>query len=388
MERSIRGRQEYQGLMGPTPEQSQATLRLRSPQMYETLIEGAFGGALANAELSRAHREIATVAMLASMGGAEPQLAAHTRAALLQGVTPSELLALAEHVSVYSGFPRALNALNAIDQVLTEENFPKPAQLRRATLRDHETVVAQKGGSVPAVILLHAIGLDWRMWEPVMDQLAIGRRVFAYDIRGHGWAAGAPNQATMADNAEDLIAILDELGLEKAHIVGLSYGGAIAQTAAIAHPERIESLALLATTDQSALDTLESRARSGEIDGMQAQIAPTLSRWFTSGALAENGWGVRYARERILRANPADWAAAWRTLKTLDVQGKLSTFSAPTLVVGGELDISSTPEIMTALAKRIPGSIYEELPKTTHMQTLESPQLVVETLDKFLPTEK
>ncbi|MFE3984602.1 alpha/beta fold hydrolase [Nocardia tengchongensis] len=384
MDRNELGAQEYAALIGAAPEQALAEVARRSPQMYEAVVGGAFGGALAHAELGRAAREIATVAITATLGGAERQLASHTRAALHNGVAPSELLALAEHVSVYAGFPRALNALTVIDEVLTEQGVARPVPLRRITVRDHETVVAQRGESGPAVVLVHALGLDWRMWEAVMEELAVGRRVFAYDIRGHGAAAGSPSPFTMADAGADLIAVLDALGLDRAHVVGLSYGGGIAQTAAVAHPERFESLALLATTDYP-FDAFESRARSGEVDGMEAQVVPSLTRWFTPAALAVNSWSVRYARERVLRGNPADWAAAWRAFIGLDVQGRLAEFPSPVLVLAGTADASTTPAIMSGIAERIPGATYRELPGTPHMQTLEQPALVAAALTEFLP---
>lgn len=380
MNREDRGSREFEALIGGDPEVTLAEVRRRSPQMYEAMIEGIFAGTLSNAELSRRDRELATVAVLAALGGAEAQLTTHVRAALHNGIAPSELLALAEHVSAYAGFPRALNALAVIDEVLSSN----PAQLRKIGLRDHETLVAQCGESGPAVVLLHALGLDWRMWEPVMDRLAEGRRVFAYDLRGHGRAMGAPSSFTMADTAADLVGVLDALGLEQAHVVGLSYGGGIAQTAAVAHPERLLSLALLATTDHP-FTAFEGRARAAETEGMAAQVVPSLTRWFTPAGLAVDGWGVRYARERVLRGEVADWAAAWRAFKGLDVQGRLAGFTAPTLVLAGEADASTTPEIMTALAKRIPSATYEELPGTPHMQTLERPELVAEALDSFLP---
>jgi 3-oxoadipate enol-lactonase len=387
MDPITRGLREHEALMGTRAEDALADVRRRSPQMYEAVIGGAFGGPLAGAELSRADRQIATIAMLAAGGAAEPQLARHARAAVHQGVTAPELRALCEQVAVYAGFPRALNALAVIDEVLTEAGIAPPATLNRVRLADHETVVAQRGESGPPVLLLHALGLDWRMWESVMGTLSASRRVFAYDIRGHGTAAGSPSPFTMDDTAADLVAVLDALGLDRAHVVGLSYGGGIAQTAALRHPERFDSLALLATTDYP-FDAFEARARSGEVDGMAAQVIPSLTRWFTPEALATNAWGVRYAREQVLHGNAGDWAAAWRAFKGLDLQGRLANVAAPVLVLAGERDASTTPEIMNGIAKRIPGAVYQELPDTPHMQTLERPELVAEALDDFLPTGK
>jgi 3-oxoadipate enol-lactonase len=102
--------------MGSTPEETLAAVRASSPQLYETVVDGAFGGPLARPELTRRDREMATVAVLAALGAADPQLRTHATAALGNDVAPSELLALCEHVAVYAGFPRALNALHQIDQ--------------------------------------------------------------------------------------------------------------------------------------------------------------------------------------------------------------------------------------------------------------------------------
>ena len=158
--------------MGTAPADTLAQLRDRAPLIYDTLIESMFAGPLSHPELGRTQRELATVAVLAALGGAERQLAIHTRAALQLGLQPSELLALCEHVAAYAGFPRALNAVAVVDEVAREAGHPRPPRLRHVTLEDHETVVAEAGESGPPVLLVHALGLDWRMWEPVMSELA------------------------------------------------------------------------------------------------------------------------------------------------------------------------------------------------------------------------
>jgi 3-oxoadipate enol-lactonase len=384
MDQESRGRQEFEALMGRQPEEMIGAVRDRSPELYETLLTFGFGGPMTRAELARPDRELATVAMLAALGGAEPQLETHAVAALHNGWAASELRALAEHVALYAGFPRGLNALAALDRALSAAGQPRPAAMTKVRLADHETVVAAAGDSGPAVLLVHALGLDWRMWEPLLPRLSAGRRVFAYDVRGHGAAHGSPAPFTMDDTADDLAAVLDAVGVDAAHVVGLSYGGGIAQTAAVRHPDRVASLARLGTTDHP-FDAFEARARSAETDGMPAQVVPSLTRWFTPEALAVNGWGVRYARERVLRGDPVDWAAAWRSFMGLDVQGRLSAADRPTLVLAGERDASTTPEIMSAVAAAIPGATYQELPGTPHMQTLERPELVEEALDQYLP---
>jgi 3-oxoadipate enol-lactonase len=378
-----RGERELTAQMGASGAEQMAALRRRSPELYETVVAGLFGGPLARPELSRADRELVTVAVLATLGGAETQLGPHVAAALHQGVAPAELRALCEHVLVYAGAPRALNAMAVVDDALTRAGVPHPARRRRVALSDHQTTVYEHGEAGPPVVLLHALGLDGRMWEAVMPALAVGRRVVAYDLRRHGSAGGAAPY-TLAAAAGDLVALLDALEFERAHVVGLSYGGGIAQTAAVARPERFLSLSLLATTD-FPFEAFESRARSAETEGMEAQVAPSLTRWFTPAALAADPPGVRYAREQVRRGDPAGWAASWRAFEELDVQGRLAAFPAPVLVLAGGADASTTPEIMRGIAGRVPGATYEELDGVPHMQTLERPEAVAAALDRFLP---
>ena len=382
-----RGFRTFRSLTGRDAEQALGGLRARSPQMYRWLVDGAFTLPLADQRLSSRDREIATVAVLSALGGAEPQLRVHLEAALGHDITPDELRALVEHISVYAGFPRALNALDEVSEALAGTDAAAPVPVRPLTLSDHTTQLAQDGDSGPAVVLLHALGLTWQMWEPVIRSLARGRRVFAYDLRGHGAAAEAPAPADLTVLADDLLEVLEAAGVDSAHVVGLSYGGAIAQTFAARHPAPVASLTLAATTDQP-FDSFAERADAVERDGTAAQVATSLTRWFSPEALAENRWGVRYARECVLRADPAQVAAAWRAFSRLDVAGRLRHWERPTLVLCGERDGSTGPLVMQGLAQNVGGATYVQLPGAPHMPTLETPDLVIDALDRFLPREQ
>lgn len=384
--RGLHGAAQFARLMHRDPDQALSAVRSSSPQMGEWLLSGAFAGPLSGSDLTMVQRELATVAVLAALGDTRPQLAMHVSAALGHGITATELRAVASQVSVYAGFPRALNALEVIDRVLREAGADAPAALRKVSLSDHTTTVAHLGTSGPPVVLVHALGLDWRMWEPVIADLAVGRTVYAYDVRGHGSAADAALPSSMKDLAIDMFDVMDALGLDSAHLVGLSYGGGIVQTAATLDRDRFASMSLMATTNL-AFEAFEGRARSIEDHGMAAQVAPSLVRWFTADGLAINGWGVRYARDAVLRHDPHHAAAAWRAFKTIDVKGRNGGFSAPTLVLAGECDASTSPQVMSGIAGDIPGARYAEMPGTPHMPTLERPELVVNALNAFLPRE-
>jgi len=246
--------------------------------------------------------------------------------------------------------------------------------------------VTIRGTHGPAVLLVHALGVDQRMWEPVLDRLAVGRRVITYDVRGHGTAAAAPIPFTMADLAADLLGVLDACELESAHVAGLSMGGAIAQSAAVADPARFASLTLVAAPDRPLPEAFEERASIAETQGMAPLVEPTLQRWFTPAALAADTPGVQYARECLTAFDPATWAAIWRGYSTLDVYGRLQDFPAPTLVLAGEADASIPVAGMKAIAGRI-GARFEVVPGAPHLQTLECPDAVADALDRFLPAE-
>jgi 3-oxoadipate enol-lactonase len=253
---------------------------------------------------------------------------------------------------------------------------------------DHETTVTARGTRGPAVLLVHSLGLDRHMWDPVLDRLAAGRRVFAYDVRGHGSASGAPLPFTMAAAAADLAAVLDSLELETAHVAGLSLGGAIAQSAAVAAPARFASLTLMAAPDRPVPAAFEERARLAEAGGMAAVADSTLERWFTPGALAAGTEGVRYARECLTSFDPATWASIWRGYGGLDVYERLGGFPAPALAIAGDADASIPVDGMAAIAARIGGGArFEVVRGAPHIQTLERPDEVAGVLGAFLPAE-
>lgn len=382
-----RGSRTFRQLTGRDAQWALAALRVQAPQMHRWLIQGPFSMPLADLRLSWREREIATVAVLTALGAVEPQLRVHLEAALHHGITADELRALVEHTSVYAGMPRALNALESVGDVVAGAADATPVPVCSLELSDHLTELATVGERGPAVVLLHALGLTWQMWEPVMRQLAQGRRVLAYDLRGHGSAVDAPAPADMTALADDLRDVLAAVGLDGAHIVGLSYGGGVAQTFAARHPGSVHSLTLAATTGRP-FDAFTERAEAVELDGTAAQVGSSLARWFTPEGLAENRWGVRYARECVLRGDPAQVAAAWRSFARLDVAGRLSSGDWPTLVLCGERDASTGPAVMSELASAIPGAAYVELPGAPHMPTLETPELVIAALDRFLPRDE
>ena len=380
MDRRSIGAHELQAIDGERGAAVVRAVRQTSPTLADALTEFAFGQIFCKAELGRRERELATVAILGAIGGAETQLRVHLGAALRSGVDPDELIALCEHLAPYAGIPRALNVLREVRALIEELDIALPRAARRLDIGDHETVYSETGQGEP-YILIHSLGADWRVWRDVIPQMIEEYRVIAYDLRGHGYASNAPKIEAMQTYVDDLARLLDELNLRKVRIAGLSLGGAIAQMFALQHPERVSSLALLSTMERGARETYVARAEAAERDGMAAQVAPTLLRWLTPEIIAENPWYVRYLRERVIRAQVPNWAAAWRTLAGFDVANRLGELRVLTHLIAAEADGQATgPEVMKALADRIPQARFSVVAGAPHLSPLVKPHEVATLL--------
>ncbi len=181
------------------------------------------------------------------------------------------------------------------------------------------------------------------------------------------------------------IDLLDVLGLEHAHVAGFSLGGAVAQLAALAAPERISSLVLVCTMARAKPELYLERALAAEEHGStEVQVAPTLRRWFSDEALATNPWYVRYARERIRHASVAHWSHWWRSFSTLDILDDIAAIGCPTTVVAAEHDRSTFPSEMQELAERLPNATFHVVPNGSHLTVLEHPDRIAELVRAHL----
>ncbi|MFC6171839.1 alpha/beta fold hydrolase [Loigolactobacillus jiayinensis] len=329
-----------------------------------------------------------TLALLIGMGDMDDQLQVYVKAATDSGATDNEIQDVLNLASIYTGNPRAVNAARAIAPYLKQESDRLRPNVKEELINvgDHETMVWDNHAAGFPIILIHCLALDHRTWREVYPELAkTGARVIAYDIRGHGWARNAPVTKDLDQLAQDLHQLLVQLDIKQADIYGASYGGAVAQAFATAYPEATRSLALIAT-GLKGFPVLAQRAVAAEKDGMAAQVAESLIRWFTPETIARNPWEVRYGRECVLHISVANWAAAWRAMAAGDATETAGALKMPVLALGGQQDASAIPPIMQQLAAAYPNSKLVSLDPGTHMMPMEQPQAVAEQLTKFYQT--
>jgi 3-oxoadipate enol-lactonase len=239
------------------------------------------------------------------------------------------------------------------------------------------------------LILLHAFPLNGRMFEPQMEALSGGRRVIAPDYPGFGRSPRTPAQPDVRYYAEGVRGLLDRLGLERVVLGGVSMGGYVAFGCMRLFPERVSGLILANTRpDADPEETRESRnnmARRVADEGVEVLVELQMPRLLARDTLERNEEVVQKVRDMILESSPGGVVAALGAMRERpDSTPLLGEIEIPTLVIGGEEDEISSPEVMGAMAEKIPGSRHVTLPRAGHLSNLEAPESFNAALTEFL----
>lgn len=235
------------------------------------------------------------------------------------------------------------------------------------------------GGPGTPVVLLHAFPLNGRMWEPQVAALAGERRLITPDYPGFGRAPRTPAQPDVRYYAEEVRSLLDRLELERVVLGGLSMGGYVAFECLRLFPERVAALVLADTRpDPDTEEAKENRRRlarrvAEEGVGVLAETQP--ERLLSPRTLREKPEVVERVKGMILESTPGGVVAALGAMRDRpDSTPLLEKIRVPTLVIGGEDDGISPPEVTARMAKRIPEARHVVLPEAGHLSSLEAPE--------------
>jgi 3-oxoadipate enol-lactonase len=239
----------------------------------------------------------------------------------------------------------------------------------------------------PVVVALHAIATHRALWTAQAAVWSSTWRVLRLDLPGHGASPGPSADLSLADYADQVVAVLDEAQVPRGAFVGLSFGGMIAQAIALGHPQRVTALVLAHTsarTEAPVREIWERRLGQFQRHGLAAQVEPTLDRWFTRSFAQASPLTLRWVGEQIAATSPAGYASAVRAIQALDHLDRLAEVRVPTLVIAGEADAAVPPAAAAALADRIPGAELVVLPHAAHLGNVEQPVAFTETVGRFL----
>jgi len=234
------------------------------------------------------------------------------------------------------------------------------------------------GTGEPALVLLHAFPLHAGMWAPQVGHLSSTNRVIAPDFLGFG-GSDAPEtmyRYTMLGYADVVAGLLDHLGLERVVLGGLSMGGYVAFAFLRHYPERVSGL-ILADTRAAADTTMAFEKRTDQQDQVARIGTTALIETLLAGLLSEETRANRLdlvEQVRRLMANPPiGFIGALEAMKHRpDATEELASVTVPTLVIVGEDDALSPPDVARDMQERIPHSELAVLPHAGHLSNLEA----------------
>ncbi len=242
----------------------------------------------------------------------------------------------------------------------------------------------------PAVVLIHGLGLTRRStWQEMVASFARHFRVIAYDLCGHGETRLPDKPVSLTLLSEQLICMLDELGIERAALVGFSLGGMINRRCAMDHPDRVSALAILNSPHERGEEQqklVEERARDTGAGGPAANIDTTLERWFTEGFRRDHADIVTSVRDVVLANDHGNYAAHRQVLAegVKELIRPQPPITHPALIMTCENDTGSTPAMSTAIGEEIAGSEVIIVPHLQHLGLIEKPDTFTTPVIEFL----
>ena len=241
-------------------------------------------------------------------------------------------------------------------------------------------------GSGSPLLLIQGLGYARWGWAPVVPALAEHHRVLTFDNRGIGESDKPEGPYTAAEMAGDALQVLDEAGIDRAHVLGASLGGMIVQELAVAAPERVDRLVLCCTTPGGP-STVPMPEVTVQLFAEAQTLAPEVAlRRFIENALGEDPPAGLVDQLFALRlANPPD-PAGWQAQAAAGIgfQGVEGAIAAPTLILGGTADNVVDYRNAEVLASRIPGARVELLAGAGHLFFWEQPDESVRIINEFL----
>jgi 3-oxoadipate enol-lactonase len=243
----------------------------------------------------------------------------------------------------------------------------------------HAVVTGRADG--PVVLLSNSLGSTHRMWDAQLEALNARFRVVRYDTRGHGRSPVPRGPYSIDDLTDDVLALLDRLGVTRAHVVGLSLGGMTAMRLAARNPERVGRVVLLCTGAQLPPSSAwTDRAALVRAEGTSAVSPAVVQRWFTSEYLDARP-DVRIAYQDMVAATPDEgYAACCESIAKLDLREELSSIAAPTLAIAGADDPATPPAKLEEIVSAIPDSRLLIVEYAAHLANAERPDVITPAL--------
>jgi len=239
-------------------------------------------------------------------------------------------------------------------------------------------------GDGDALLLVHGLGGTSNFWAPVTAAFSPHMRVIAPDLPGAGRSASATG-ISFDTLANDLLALLDALGIEQAHVAGHSMGSIVCQHLVAKAPDRVRDLVLLgplAELPETARAALEARAATAQQQGMEPIAEAVCERGLSAETKSTRPVAAGFVREMMLR-QPAEGYASHCLALAAGRRADPAAIRCQALLVSGTDDTTAPPASVEALAASLPSARVELLPGCGHWTAVEKPAEVVAAMTRF-----
>ncbi len=237
-------------------------------------------------------------------------------------------------------------------------------------------------------VFINSLGTDFRIWDEVVARLHPHGPILRFDKPGHGLSPVVDQPLTISDYAADVLGLLDALDIQACVLVGLSIGGIIAQQLALTYPDRIEKLVLSNTAPKiGTADNWNARIDMVRQGGLASVADMVMARWFPDHFQQVHPTELAGYRAMLEQTSPVGYIRACEAIRDNDLTHAIDRISVSTLCLGGTDDGSTPPELVQAMAVRIPNARLELIDGAGHIPCLQMPHTVARLiLDFVLPT--
>ena len=236
----------------------------------------------------------------------------------------------------------------------------------------------------PLLVLGPSLGTSTILWDPAAALLRTEFRTLAWDVPGHGHSPAATDPFSMAELAQGLIKLLDELGEQRVLFAGVSLGGAVGLELLLAHPERVAAAAIICSG--AVIGTAQGwrdRAAAVRSAGTASLVVPSAQRWFAPESIARDPDLTGRLLHSLRDADDGSYALCCEALAEYDVRPALDRIETPLLAVWGEYDQVTPESSAVEIASGVQRGHLAEVAGASHLAPAEDPAAVAGLLTEF-----
>ena len=236
----------------------------------------------------------------------------------------------------------------------------------------------------PVLVLSNSLGTTAEMWAPQLDALSRHFRVVRYDTRGHGASIAPAGAYTLDILGRDVLAVLDDLDIERAHFCGISMGGLTGQWLGVHAAERIDKLIVANTAARiGSLQGWRERAALVRARGMDEVASGAAGRWFSPAFVQQRPEVAQRLTDQLRAIDSQGYAGCCDALSVADLRQEIGKITAPMLVIAGSSDPVTTVDDARFIVERVPGARIATL-DASHLSNIEAAQAFNSAVLAFL----